>query len=116
MSLLFDAMELVVLMERKRVSDGAGGFITSWVEGPEFDASITFDSSMVARIAESQGVTSLYSVWVDKNTQLDYHDVFKRLSDSKIFRITSDSDDKKTPDSASFQVRKYTAEEWELPA
>ena len=114
MSLLYDAMEPVVLMERKRVSDGAGGFITSWVDGAEFEAAITFDSSMQARRAEAEGVTSLYTVTVYKNTELDYHDVFKRESDGQIFRITSNSDDQKTPQSASFQIRQYTAESWEL--
>lgn len=115
MSLLNEAMESVVLMERKRVSDGAGGFITSWEDGPEFDAAISFDTSMQARRAEAEGVTSLYTVITPKYTELDYHDVFKRLSDNQIFRITSNSDDKKTPQSASFQVRQYTAESWELP-
>lgn len=114
MSLLNDAMETVVLIERKRVSDGAGGFITSWIDGPEFDAAITFDSSMQARRAEAEGVTSLYTVTVPKYTELDYHDVFKRVSDGQIFRITSNSDDQKTPKSASFHIRQYTAEEFEL--
>jgi hypothetical protein len=47
---------------------------------------------------------------------LQYHDVFRRLSDGKIFRVTSDGDDKFTPDTATLNMRQVTAEEWEPPA
>ena len=115
MSLLTQAMEDVVLMEKKRVSDGEGGFTTDWADGVQFKAAISFDSSMQARTAEKQGVTSLYTVTVPINAKLEYHDVVKRKRDGKIFRITSDGDDKVTPDSASFQFAQVTAEEW-IPA
>ena len=113
MSLLTQAMEDVVLMEKKREPDGEGGFLPAkWVDGVRFKAAITFDSSMQARTAEKDGVTSLYTVTVPKNAKLEYHDVIKRLEDGKVFRITSDGDDKMTPESASFQVLQVTAEEW----
>ena len=115
MSLLTQAMEDVVLMEKRRESDGEGGFITEWEEGTQFKAAITFDSSMQARVAEKQGVTSLYIVTTKKAAILSYHDVFKRLSDGKIFRVTSDGDDSFTPDSATLNMRQVTAEEFELP-
>lgn len=113
MSLLTQAMEDVVLMEKKREPDGEGGFLPAvWVDGVKFKAAITFDSSMQARTAEKDGVTSLYTVTVPKNAKLEYHDVIRRLEDGKVFRITSDGDDKMTPESASFQVIQVTAEEW----
>jgi DNA polymerase III sliding clamp (beta) subunit (PCNA family) len=112
MSLLTSAMKDVVMLEKKRVPDGEGGFTTDWAEGVQFKAAITFDSSMQARTAEKDGVTSLYTVTVPKNAKLEYHDVIKRLEDGKVFRITSDGDDKMTPESASFQVIQVTAEEW----
>ena len=116
MSLLTQAMEDVVLMEKKREPDGEGGFLpAAWVDGAKFKAAITFDSSMQARTAEKDGVTSLYTVTVPKNAKLEYHDVIRRLEDGKVFRITSDGDDKMTPESASFQVIQVTAEEW-IPA
>ena len=114
MSLLTQAMEDVVLMEKKREPDGEGGFITDWVESVVFQAAITFDTSMESRIGEKQGVSSRYTVTTSKAAKLDYHDVIKRLSDGKIFRITSDGDDKQTPKSASFQFLQVTAEEWVL--
>ena len=112
MSLLTQAMEDVVLLEKKRTPDGEGGFTTEWAEGVQFMAAITFDSSIEARTAEKQGVTSLYTVTVPLNAKLEYHDVFKRLRDGKVFRVTSDGDDKITPASASFQFAQVTAEEW----
>lgn len=114
-SLLVKSMEDVCMMEKTRLSDGEGGFITQWTEGATFKASINFDTSMQARVADKQGVTSLYTVTTLKNAQLEFHDVIKRLSDGKIFRITSDGDDKKTPSSAAFgQYLQVTAEEWKL--
>lgn len=114
MSLIDDFKTSCVLMEKTRVSDGEGGFTITWVEGAEFSAAIVFDTSMQARVAEKQGVSSLYTVTTDKNAGLEYHDVFKRLSDSKIFRVTSDGDDKITPDNATFSFAQVTAEEWSL--
>lgn len=112
MSLLQQAMTDVVAMEKTRVSDGEGGFIVDWVDGAVFKAAITFDTSMQSRIGEKQGVSSRYAVTTSKNAKLEFHDVIRRLNDGKIFRITSDGDDKQTPDSASFQFLQVTAEEW----
>lgn len=114
MSLLDTAFVDVVMLEKTRVSDGEGGFITTWTEGAKFKAAITFDTSMEARTAEKQGVTSLYTVTTKKSAMLQYHDVIKCLSDGKIFRITSDGDDSFTPDSATLNMRQVTAEEYEL--
>lgn len=114
MLLLNEAMQEVILMEKRRNPDGEGGFITEWIESVIFNAAITFDNSIQAKIAESQGVKSLYSVIVPKNAKLEYHDVIKRVSDGKIFRITSDGDDEVTPSRATFQFSKVSAEEWNL--
>ena len=116
MSLLSDAMEKCIILDKQSVADGYGGRITSWVEGAEFQAAIVLDSSMEAIIAEKQGVTALYTITTQKNMNLQYHEVFKRTRDNKIFRVTSDGDDKLTPASASLNMRQVSAEEWELPS
>ena len=36
----------------------------------------------------------------------------RRASDGKIFRVTSDGDDKRTPRSAALNMRNVSAEEW----
>lgn len=116
MSLIDDWKEKCTRIEKKRVPDGEGGFTTAWEDGVEFTAAITFNSSMEARRAEKEGVTSLYTVTTEKNAMLQYHDVFRRNRDGKTFRVTSDGDDVQTPARASFQFAQVTAEEWALPA
>lgn len=103
-----------VMLDKTTKPDGEGGFTADWSEGAPFDANIRFDSSMQARIAEKQGVTSLYTVITSKSVKLEYHDVFKRLEDGKIFRVTSDGDDQCTPDISSLDMRIVSAEEWRL--
>lgn len=100
------------LMERVRVPDGEGGWITQWAEGPSFNAAIVLDSSMGARIAEAEGVTGVYTVTTDRNVQMVFHDAFRRDSDGQVFRITKVNDH--TPDVATFQFNQYQAESWEL--
>ena len=116
MSLLEQAMQDCVVLKQTRQPEPEGGWITTWAEdGPPFKAAITFDTSMEARVAEQQGVTSRYTVTTNKDKVLMYHDVIKRLSDGKIFRATSDGDDVFTPASAFLNMRQVTAEEWKLP-
>ena len=103
------------MLHKTSQNDGYGGETTSWVDGATFQAAITFDSSMQARVAQSQGVKSMYTVTTKKNKVLEYHEVFRRESDGKIFRVTSDGDDKATPNSATLDMRQVTAEEWEIP-
>ena len=114
MALFEDFKTECVLMEKTRAPDGEGGSTTEWDEGAPFMAAVVFNNSLEARVAEKQGVTNLYTVTTDKNTSLEYHDVFKRLPDSKTFRVTSDGDEKLTPGVASFSFSQATAEEWSL--
>ena len=111
MSLLDEAMDSCVLLDKTTRDDGYGGFIPTWVEGASFKAAITFDTSIEARAAEVQGVHSLYTVTTPRNVVLQYHDVFRREQDGKLFRVTSDGDDKYTPPSATLDMRQVTAEE-----
>lgn len=114
MSLLDEAMEKCILLDKTTTADGLGGYITTWTDGAEFQAAITFDTSMEARAADKQGVTSRYTVTTSKALCLEYHDVFRRDRDDKVFRVTSDGDDKYTPASATLNMRQVTAEEWGL--
>lgn len=114
MSLLQEMMTPCMMMDKRTEADGYGGYHSIWSEGAEFDAAVVLNTSMEARVGEKQGVTALYTVTTLKAMNLQYHDVFKRLSDGKIFRVTSDGDDKKTPMSATLNMRQVTAEEWEI--
>ena len=115
MSLLAEQMDKCVMLDKRTVPDGYGGYDPVFELGVEFNAAITVDNSIQARRAEAEGVTSMYTVTTARVLTLEYHDVFKRLRDNKIFRVTSDGDDKYTPQSATLDMRQVTAEEWELP-
>lgn len=112
--LLQEAMEACVLLNRQTQADGYGGYNTTWVDGAEFAAAIVLDTSIEARTAAKQGVTALYTITTSRALNLQYHDVFRRQEDGKIFRVTSDGDDKKTPLSATLDMRQVSAEEFAL--
>lgn len=114
MSLLDEAMDKCIYLNKTKEPDGYGGYIVTYSEGFEFSCAIVFDTSIEARVGEKQGVSSLYTVTTAKSMMLDYHDVFKRVRDGKIFRVTSDGDDKYTPASATLDMRQVTAEEFTL--
>lgn len=115
MSLLSDAMETCIMMDKTTESDGYGGFIATWRDGAEFKAAITLDNSTEARIGAVQGVTALYTITTGKEINLQYHDVIKRKRDGKMFRVKSDGDDRMTPASAMLNMRQVSGEEWVLP-
>lgn len=101
------------MLDRKTQADGYGGYETAWADGAEFGAAIVLDTSMQARIGEKQGVTSLYTVTTSRALNLQYNDYFRRVRDGKLFRVTSDGDDKATPAAATLDMRQVSAEEVE---
>lgn len=115
MSLLNEAMTDCQMIHKITEDDGYGGEITRWIGGSKFKAALYLNTSVEAKTAMAAGVTDLYTVTTLKSKKLDYHDVFKRLSDGRIFRVTSDGEDKKTPESAGLNMRQVSAEEWSLP-
>lgn len=116
MSLIQDWKEPCVLMEKNRVPDGEGGFITTWIDGTEFMAVISPVNSTQAVIAERQGMSKIFTVTTDKNALLEFHDVFRRVEDGQVFRVTSDGKDVQTPKSSAIApFSQVTAEEFTLP-
>ena len=112
MSLVNDAMEPCVMLDKTTVSDGRGGYSATYTDGATFNAAITYNTSIQARVAEANGVKNMFDVYTEKVMSLQYHDVFRRISDSKVFRVTSDGDENNTPASAALNLRKVSAEEY----
>jgi len=115
MTLLDSMRDTCVMLDKTTVSDGLGGFTTKWVEGATFEAVIRKDASPQEIVAQQQGVNETFTVIVDKSVTLDYHDVFKRLSDSAVFRLTSTTKDAQAPAVSTVPIAKATAERWVLP-
>lgn len=116
MSLLDDFARTCVVMEKMRQPDGAGGYIVEWTEGAEFTNYQALDTSMEARRAEKEGVTSLYSALVRSDFPIEYNDYFKDKTTGLTYRVTSNPEEKVAPKSASFSLKYFTAERKELPA
>ena len=114
MSLINCMMESCVFMVKEKTPDGSGGYKPDWKEGEPLRAAITLGTSTEARIAEAAGTVDVYTVTVSRSVQLKYHDVIKRLSDGKTFRITSDNADKKTPLCTALDIAQSSAEAWRL--
>lgn len=115
MSLLFDFMEDVVMLDKVSSPDGNGGTYTEWKEGAEFKASITKDNTIQAMLAEKQDAIGVYLITVSRNIEIEAKDVIRRKSDGKVFRVTTDGKDSETPKSAQLDMRQVRAEEWRLP-
>ena len=114
--LLDSMMEKCRIMNHVRLDDDYGGYTDTWTEGASFDATIIKNSTTEAQIAEKQGVAELFTVVVKKGFTLSFHDVFKRVSDGMIFRVTSNTKDSEAPEASSVKIAKVTAEKWVLPA
>lgn len=114
MSLIEEMFEPCVLIEKHRVPDGEGGFDVEWAEVAEFECAIGRNSSMQARIGESQGTTAVYTITTHRNVKLDYHDIVKRKNTGKILRVTSDAGDIVSPAFSDIDMAQVSAEKWEL--
>lgn len=113
MSLLQNALERCAYMNEAIVSDGRGSQYSTWTQGAEFDAAFELQNSLNEAVAMAQGVKGIYRVTVSRDVRLEYHMVFKRLSDGKTFRVES-KDDANTPTTASIDMRVVRADEWEM--
>lgn len=114
MSLVQNAMEKCVLLDKRKSSDGRGGFITTWEDGAEFMAAFAYDTSLTTQIANASTSIDKYRITTGRTVVLDFHDVFKRILNGKTYRITRDAEDDKTPLSAGLNYRGYLAEEYVL--
>ena len=115
MSLLNDFARPCVLMEKTRVEDGESGYIIDWKDGVSFQNYQALDTSMEARRAEKEGVTSVYSALVDKALPIEYGDYFKDAETGLTYRVTSNPSEKESPKSATFSLKYFTAERRDLP-
>ena len=115
MSLLTRMMEECQILNHVRTDDSFGGYRDAWEGGVKFMAAIAKDGSPEQKIAEKQGITESFTVVVDQGFSLGYHDVFKRLSDNSIFRVTSKTTDSTAHPASTVKIARVTAERWVLP-
>lgn len=113
-NLLTTMMQPCVMMDKTTVNDGMGGFTPTWVRGATFDAFVRKETAPELVVAEKQGVKETFTVVVPIGTPLEYHDVFMRLSDNAVFRLTSNVQDDAAPGASTVKIAKANCERWEL--
>lgn len=113
---LYEAMMVpFTKLTKLMVSDGEGGWDTTWVESYDLPAAVNRAGSDQATRAEAPHSTDVFNVTIPKDHYLAFHDVIRRKSDGKTFRMTSSSMERATPGVATFEFRRATAEEWDIP-
>ena len=112
MSLINEFMTECVFMNKAKVPDGQGGFTTEWTDGAPIKIAIVHNSTLQARIAEKEGVTSTYTLTTTRENKLEFHDVIKRLSDNAIFRVTSNAEDRLSPQVSTLNMAQVSAERY----
>lgn len=103
-----------VFMNKQVNPDGYGGFRTDYVEGAEFEAIITEDSSLDAQIGSAQIATSFFGLLTSKDVPLGFRTIFKRISDGQIFRV-KEKDGHSTPPTSPLDMIHREIEEYILP-
>lgn len=115
MSLLDQYKVRCTLLAKTRVDDTLGGYTTAWVNGISFDAAWEYQGAPEITVAEQQGVSRTYNIYVPKTLDLDYHEVFRRGDNNETYRVTNPGTDRKTPTTSRLNLRLIEVEKWDLP-
>lgn len=116
MSLIERAMETSHIMDKTTELDEYGSVRTVYKQGAEIKVAYSFNSSTEARIGAQQGANNRFTLMTKRSVLLRFQDVVRRDRDGKTFRVTSDGDDNKTPETAGLNLRAVEAEQWEIPS
>ena len=115
MSLLDEYTSEYKILDRTITDDGYGGYTVSWKEGVTIKGALGQPSETEVITAEAKGEKVTATMLIDKALKLEYHTVLSRVSDGKIFRVTSSGAEDYTPASSNLNKRKILCEEWEIP-
>jgi len=114
LNLIESMMQDCCILNHIREDDPFGSTVDYWEDGATFQAAIIKDSTTEATVAERQGIKEIFTVVTRKGFPLEYHDVFRRLSDQQLFRVTSNRKDSEAPQASTVGIAKVTAEKWVL--
>jgi len=115
MSLLDSIKCECVKLVRGITGDGDGGTVQTYTPGERFTAYIGFLSSAANASADTVREQTTVTILTSRKTVLNLHDLIRRETDGKVFRITGDADENKTPPIADLDLRAVSAEEWRVP-
>ena len=109
--LLNDQKTACVILNKSIGLDDVGGYGVKWYVGAPFDAIITENTSLEAAVAAIKTEITSYGVKVAAELPIEYHSVFKRVSDGKTFRITT-AEALHAPSISSLGMKQLQAEEY----
>lgn len=112
---LRDMYEKLVVVEKRTIPDGLGGYEVAYVEGAEFMGSITLDSSIEAKVAEQNGMKSVFTLVVDSSLPIERNDTLKRKSTNEYFRLTSNPNDTLVKTQMDGELKSASIERFEIP-
>lgn len=98
------------MLERKVVSDGAGGWSQQWQRGISFEAAMATDISIEARIAEAQGTISRFTIAIPVALPLIHDNYIQRQKDGAYYRVTADPGDTETHPNFPIAEKQVTIE------
>ena len=104
-----------VTLTKARRDDPVGGYTTEWTEGAHFQAAWEFQGAPQMTVAEQQGISRVYRIYVDKNINLDYHEVFRRTDNGQTYRVTNPGQERHTPATSRLNKRVVEVEKYDLP-
>ena len=115
MSLMDEYAVECTLLVKTRVEDPVGGYSIKWKDDAKFTAAWEYESAPEITVAEQQGVSRTYRIYVDKTLDLDYHEIFRRTDNGQIYRVTNPGTDRFTPSFSRLNRRLIEVEKWKLP-
>lgn len=95
--------------------DPVGGYKKVFADGVQFDAAWEYQSAPEITVAEQEGVSRVYRIYVDKTLDLEYHEVIRRTDNGQTYRVTNPGTDRKTPSFSPIGKHLIEVEQWELP-
>lgn len=102
-------------LERSHKPDGVGGFVSSWQDGPEFEAVERHDTTVEAQVAEKEETASAYTLLVSSGVPLAFPDYIRRAEDGQTFQITSESTEGNAPPESGMGLRAVKCKKAVLP-
>lgn len=117
MSLIESMMEDAVIMRPLGgASDGEGGQHVQYQPDKKIRAVFAMTNAVRVMSAEKAALENAFTITTSRDTPLQFHDIVRRKSDGRCFRITSNGNDRKTPaKSAIYPFAQVYAEEWRIP-
>lgn len=114
MSLLEEYSTEYTILLVEESDDEYGSTVTKYVDGMTFIGQLAFKSDSIMSVSEALGLMTNYRLIIPKGVKLEFHDIVKRNSDGKVFRVKSNSANVYTPSSSGLDLSYVELEEWSL--